>query len=112
MNTFNEKDWKLFREKLPQWQESHMEKLCREYLEILGKDTQPSDRFWELDKRINSDKHHLELRGRMSLSNMDINIIGFIRENVITLDDLSEFSDELQNHMRLIVERTSMVFDG
>ena len=112
MNTFNEKDWKLFRQKLPQWQENHMEKLCREYLEILGKDTQPSERFWELDKRINDDKHHVGVRTRMSRSNMDINIIGLIRENVITLDDLSEFSDELQNHMRLIVERTSMVFDG
>jgi len=35
MNRYSEKDWKLFRQKLPQWQESHMEKLCKEYLEIL-----------------------------------------------------------------------------
>ena len=88
-----------------------MEKLCREYLEILCKETQPSERFWELEKRINDDKHHIGIRVRMSRSNMDINILNLIREGVITLDDPAEFSDELQNHMRLIAERTSMIFD-
>lgn len=103
MNTFNEKDWKLFRPKLPQWQEDHMEKLCRQYLEILGKDTQPSERFRELDKRINDDKHHIGVRTRMSRSNMDINIIGLIREGVITLDDLNGFGDELKSSVEKII---------
>ena len=111
MNHYSEKDWKLFRQKLPQWQENHMEKLCREYLEILRKDTQPSERFWELEKRINDDKHHISVRARMSRSNMDINILGLIGEGVITFDDLVDFSDELQNKMRFIVERRSMIFD-
>ena len=111
MGVCSEKDWKLFRHKLPQWQESHMEKLCKEYLEILHKDTQPSERFWELEKRINDDKHHIGVRARMSRSNMDNNLLGLLREGVITLEDLAEFSDELQNQMRLIVERTSMIFD-
>lgn len=111
MNRYSEKDRKLFRQKLPQWQESHMEKLCREYLEILCKETQPSERFWELEKRINNDKRHIGVRARMSRSNMDINILSLIREGVITLDNLAEFSDELQSHMRLIVERASMIFD-
>ena len=62
MSGYSEKDWKLFRQKLPKWQERHMEKLCRDYLEILHKNTQPSERFWELDKRIREDKKHLELR--------------------------------------------------
>ena len=111
MNDYSEKDWKLFRQKLPQCQESHMEELCTEYLEILSKNTQPSERFWKLEKRINDDKHHIGVRVRMSRSNMDINILGLIREGVITLDDLSDFSDELQSHIRLIVERTSMIFN-
>lgn len=111
MNCYSEKNWKLFRQKLPQWQESHMEKLCGDYLDILRKDTQPSDRFWQLEKRINDDKHHIGIRVRMSRSNMDINILNLIREGVITLDDPAEFSDELQSNMRLIVERTLMIFD-
>ena len=103
MNHYSEKDWKLFRQKLPQWQENHMEKLCGEYLEILRKDTQPSERFWELEKRIKEDKHHLELRARMSRSNLKINIIGLIREGMITLDDLAGFSDELQVSVKAFI---------
>ena len=29
----SKRDWKLFREKLPGWQESYMERLCKEYVE-------------------------------------------------------------------------------
>ena len=54
---------------------------------------------------------HVGVRARMSRSNMDNNLLGLLREGVITLEDLAEFSDELQNQMRLIVERTSMIFD-
>ena len=35
----NEKDWKLFRKLLPDWQESYMEKLVEEYKAILILDT-------------------------------------------------------------------------
>ena len=103
MNGYSEKDWKLFRQKLPQWQERYIEELCEEYVEILKSNIQPSDRFWDLDKRIQEDKKHLELRGRMSRSNMELNIIGLIREGVITLDDLVGFSDELKNSIQAFI---------
>ena len=46
-------DWKLFRERLPGWQERYMDKLTREYAEFLTDDSrQPSERFWTLNKRI------------------------------------------------------------
>ena len=53
----------------------------------------------------------INTKARLSRSNMDNNLLGLLREGVITLENLAEFSDELQNQMRLIVERTSMVFD-
>ena len=34
---YNKHDWKLFMQKLPQWQEQHMEKLCSEYVKILNR---------------------------------------------------------------------------
>ena len=34
----NEKDWKLFRKNLPDWQENYMEKLIKEYIEFLKGD--------------------------------------------------------------------------
>lgn len=31
IKTFNEQDWKLFREKVPTWQENYMEKINKKY---------------------------------------------------------------------------------
>ena len=47
------------------------EKMCKEYIGILKNNTQPSNRFCELDKRIQEDKKYLELRERMSRSNLE-----------------------------------------
>lgn len=67
-----ESDWKLFRKKLPEWQENCMSRLNKEYMEILSQEGKnPSDIFWELDDRI---KHDKKLTGvvvhDMSRSNM------------------------------------------
>lgn len=51
-------DWKLFRKRLPGWQESYMERLVGEYMEILGGEGCSSERFWALEKRIREDKRH------------------------------------------------------
>ena len=54
-------DWKLFRERLPGWQERYMDKLTREYAEFLTDDRcQPSERFWTLNKRIREDRRNRE----------------------------------------------------
>ena len=62
MYQFEEKDWKLFREKLPEWQEAHMERLIKEYAALLGGDTPASEKFWALDKRIRADRRSLVVR--------------------------------------------------
>ena len=51
----NEKDWKLFRKNLPDWQENYMEKLIKEYVDFLKGDGLASDKFWELEKKIKKD---------------------------------------------------------
>lgn len=35
----SKKDWKLFREKLPGWQEKYIESLVKEYINFLNDDT-------------------------------------------------------------------------
>ena len=45
MNKFSEKDWKLFRSKLPCWQEAYMEKLNQEYIELLSGESNATDKF-------------------------------------------------------------------
>lgn len=50
MNRFSEKDWKIFRSKIADWQEAYMDKLNKEYIDILNGEGNPSDKFWKLEK--------------------------------------------------------------
>ena len=92
-----EKDWKLYREKLPEWQEAYMERLIKEYMELLAEDKAASEKFWALDKRIRADRQSLGVRvieeRRSKLQNI---LTGLIIEHVISLDDLQDFSEELR----------------
>jgi hypothetical protein len=36
MIEISKSDWKLFRERLPEWQEHYMERLTKEYIELLS----------------------------------------------------------------------------
>ena len=84
----SKKDWKLFRERLSGWQENYMEGLVKEYANFLNDDIKPaSERFWELKK-----------------SEVIWDIVRLIRLKVTTYDDLSDFSDELQNEVKRILE--------
>lgn len=101
---FTEKDWALFREKLPGWQETYMDKLNQEYIMILSGAGDPSDKFWQLDKRIKEDKRSPGVQLRVSRSNLIWNIIALINDSVISFDDLEEFSDELQETVHALLE--------
>lgn len=105
----NERDWKLFRSKLPDWQENYMDKLNHEYMEILNGDGNPSDRFWALEERIRKDKRDtgVVVRGA-SRSNMLDNIMALIREGAIGVEDLAEFSEELRETVKMFVERNGV----
>lgn len=101
----SKKDWKLFRERLLSWQENYMEGLVKEYVNFLNDDKKPaSDKFWELEKRIKEDKCHPGVIMEMSKSEVIWDIVRLIRLKVITYDDLSDFSDELQMEVKRILE--------
>lgn len=102
---FTKKDWKLFREKLPEWQEAYMERLCQEYIEILNRDENASDRFWTLEKRIWKDKKKAGVQVEMSRSEMIYNIMSLLKEGAIQMEDLKEFSEELKETVRFFAER-------
>ena len=102
MYQFEEKDWKLFHEKLPEWQEAYMERLIKEYTELLAGDEAASDKFWALDKRIRADRQRLGVRvNEVTRSKLQNILTGLIIENVITEDDLQDFSEELQKSTHL-----------
>jgi len=92
-----EKDWKLFREKLPEWQEAYMKRLIKEYAELLNGEEAASEKFWALDKRIRADRQSLGVRvDEVTRSKLQNILTGLMIENVISEDDLQDFSEELR----------------
>ena len=102
MREFSEKDWKLFRKKIPQWQEAYMERLCKEYVSLLTSDEEASERFWQLEKRIKKDRRKTGVVADMRRSVMIDNIVDLIIEGAITLEDLDDFSDDVKEAVRMI----------
>lgn len=101
----SKKDWKLFRERLADWQEKYMEGLIKEYINFLNDDTKPaSEKLWGLEKRIKEDKHHPGVIMEMRKLEAIWDIVRLMRLKVITYDDLSEFSGELQQEVKRIIE--------
>ena len=99
MNKFSEKDWKLFRNKISDWQEAYMEKLNKEYI-VLSGEGNASDKFWKLEKRIREDKKDCGVQCEMSRSNQFYIMLSLLNEGAITFDDLEDFSDDLKDTMK------------
>ncbi len=105
MNNSNisEKDWRLFRQKVPGWQERYMERLCRDYSELLNGDGAPSEKFWALHDRIKDDKRGIGVLIEMRRSLMLQNLVRLLREAVITPEELDGFSDELREQVNIFL---------
>ena len=95
-----ETDWKLFRKKLPGWQEAFMAELNKEYISILSRDQNASDNFWELEKRIREDKRKTGVLARdIRRSNMLSLMMELLREGAINAEDLDGFSEDLRERI-------------
>lgn len=105
MQGFTEADWKLFRSKIGEWQDAYMDKLNKEYIEILSSDKYPSEKFWDLEKRIKRDKKSAGVMIEMRRSLFIRNIAHLINEGAIGFDDLEEFSDELKQSVGFFTDR-------
>ena len=82
-----------------------MEHLCKEYAEILSSDDRGSDRFWKLWERIKEDRKCTGVIAQMSRSSMIMNLVDLIGEGAATLENLAEFSEEVQERVRFLVAR-------
>lgn len=101
MRDVAESDWKLFKKMLPQWQERYMEKLIGRYVEMLNGDSEASSRFWALEERINRDKLSSGvLANDIRRSTMHYEIANLLSDNVITLDDLDGFTEDIKGYAR------------
>ena len=98
-------DWKLFRERVSDWQEHYMEQLVKEYVELLTSPGNASDHFWELEERIKKDKKHPGVLIELRKSTAIWDIVYFVRDKVITMDELEGFSKDLIEAVKLILSR-------
>ena len=106
MYEISKSDWKLFREKIGDWQENYMQRLEQEYISLLSDDGKlASDKFWELEKRIKKDKKSSGVILQMSKSEAIWNIAYMIKLKVIALEDLEDFSDNLKEAVVLMLDR-------
>ena len=101
----SKRDWKLFRDKIADWQEDYMDRLNQKYIKLLSEDKKPSDKFWALEKRINKDKKRLGVMLEMEKSETAYNLVILIRDKVIKFEDLDEFSDELKAVVKMYLDR-------
>lgn len=101
MNGVAERDWRLFKELLPKWQENYMAKLIDQYIEILNGDGEASDRFWVLEEHINRDRLCCGvLMEDIRRSTMRRQIACLLSDNVITLNDLDGFTEDIRDYAR------------
>lgn len=98
-------DWKLFRERIGNWQERYMEKLSKEYVKLLTSPGNASDHFWKLEKRIKQDKKHPGVLIEMNKGEAIWDIAILVKKKVITMDDLEGFSENLIEAVKLILSR-------
>ena len=105
MVEISKQDWKLFREKIPEWQEHYMERLVKEYIKLLSSPGNASDHFWELEERMKKDKKHPGLMIELNKSDAIWDIALLVKKKVITLVDLEGFSGDLIDAVKLILSR-------
>lgn len=98
-------DWKLFRTRIGEWQEKHMEYLVNEYMGMLNGTRHASEKFWELEERIKRDRKHPGVMLELSKGNMIFDIVALINSGIITVDDLDGFSDELKESVASLLYR-------
>ena len=82
-----------------------MDNLNKEYIDLLASDEgNPSDRFWKLQEHIKKDRKHPGVRIEMTKSNAIYDIADLVARKVITHDDLKDFSEDLQEAVKMLVK--------
>ncbi|MGO1370147.1 multidrug transporter [Senegalia sp. (in: firmicutes)] len=82
-----------------------MDKLNKEYIELLREDADPSEKFWKLNKRIKEDRQKTGVQLEMSRSRLISNIVSLIVDGAISFENLEEFSDELKETVSYFIGR-------
>ena len=103
---FSKQDWVLFKEKVPVWQENNMAGLIQSYVQLLQDEKMDaSDRFWELEKRINKDRRTPGVVIELHKESMLWDLARFVSDGLVSEEELAEFSEDVQDAVSLILRR-------
>lgn len=96
-----ESDWRLFRERAPEWRERYLEKVNDEIAHMLtSEDRTQTEIFWEAKERMDEEAQILRdsLDGH-SRSSMTMHLFLMYRHGLVEDADLKEFSEGLRDHI-------------
>ena len=103
-----ERDWRLYKERIANWQERHIGNLLEEYREIIDSDLENSEKFWKIYDRIRDDKRSEGVMCERKRSNMIEVIEALMIQGIIKPEDLEGFSEELKNEVEMFTSRFSV----
>ena len=98
-------DWKLFYARIGDWQETYINRLNEQYIEILSGEGLASEKFWKLNRHIQEDKKYLGVKMSLRKPDLALTLANLLNENVISLDNLDGFSKELQENVKQLRTR-------
>lgn len=76
-----------------------------ENTKIVGKSSKTaSEKFWQIEKIIHNEKRNPGVLIEMKRSSMFTNILSLLKSKCIKIDDLSDFSEDLQKNVKQIWE--------
>ena len=105
MTNCKESDWKLFRVKIVEWQERYIDKVNKKLIKLLSDEKLlPSEKFWKVEKLIFREKKSAGVIVEMSRIMFKINLLKLLNEKAVTMEDLVDFSPELQEEIKNIKE--------
>ena len=96
-------DWSLFQTLLPQWQERFMSRLCDKYAAVLTGPYRGSEAFWEVKRLIRQDVKRIGAMAGCEQSEVASIFADLLREQVITVEDIADFSDEVKEMVEYLM---------
>ena len=97
-------DYKLFKEKLPLWQENYMAKVCEKIQKLtINDEKSAADKFWAIEKTFFKEKKNPGVLMEIpSISNLLYAILDLLNHKVIKMEDLVDFSEEFKEKVEKI----------
>ena len=97
-----ESDWKKFKNSLDKWRERYLKWKNDEIRSILeDRDRDETDKFWDIvGFQKNEAKKLRDCLDGFSRSNMTLHMALMKKYKMIDRDDISEFSEEIQNLLK------------